>query len=408
MAPASPPPDERVNAYAGLLASPDVRRLILASTIARLPAAMLPLAILLLVVETSGSIAAGGLIAGAFGLGRAAVSPAVGALIDRAGQPRVLIVGSLVQAVFVVLLVTAARAHVNLVAVGAVAVAAGAASPPVQASLRALWPRLTTTAQRDAAYSFDATSQELIWIFGPLLVAATLGISSAATAVLAAALVGCLGVGLFAATPASRDAPRSASGRFALGALNVAGLRPLVATSAGAGFAWGALSFGVSALAVQLGQRQASGFLLAALSAGSITGGLAYGAWTWRSTLITRYRALLIACTVAAAPMLFATSIAFALPAGFLAGLPLAPLYAASYVLTGRIAQRDSMTEAFTWTSSAFAFGVALGNGISGVAAQSAGVHAAFGLACLAPLAAWFVTPLIRDRGAAAESAQAG
>src|SRR3954447_12849551 len=61
VAPASPPLEERVNAYAGLLASPNVRRLIFASTIARLPAAMLPLAILLLVVETSGSIAAGGL-----------------------------------------------------------------------------------------------------------------------------------------------------------------------------------------------------------------------------------------------------------------------------------------------------------------------------------------------------------
>ena len=58
--------------------------------------------------------------------------------------------------VLLVLLVLAARANVNLFAVGALAVAAGGASPPVQASLRALWPHVTTATQRDAAYSFDA------------------------------------------------------------------------------------------------------------------------------------------------------------------------------------------------------------------------------------------------------------
>src|SRR5262249_40541172 len=152
--------------------------------------------------------------------------------------------------------------------------------------------RVTSPAQHDAAYSFDATSQELIWIAGPLLVAAILGSGTAATAVIASAVLGCAGVAVYATTRAARDAPRSPAQSSLGGRRSAAGLPPLVATSAFEGFAWGALSLGLSALAVQVGQRQASGVLLAVLSIGSIAGGLAYGSRKWRSDLVTRFQAL--------------------------------------------------------------------------------------------------------------------
>ncbi len=385
-----------MNAYATLLVSGEVRRLVGASMLARLPTAMLPLAIVLLVVETGRSIAAAGLIAGGFVLGRAIVSPAVGALIDRIGQPLVLIGGASAQAVMLVALVTAAEAHVHPLLVGAVAVAAGSASPPVQASLRALWPLITGEAQRDAAYSFDATSQELIWISGPLIVGATVVLTSAAIAVIAASVLGWAGVVLFATSSASRRAPHEAGRRFGRGALTVRGLQVLIATSACAGFAWGALSFGVSALAIHLGSRQSSGLLLAALSAGSITGGLLYASRAWKASVMDRYRALFVASSALAAPLLLVGSVLAALPAALIAGLPLAPLYGASYVLTGRVAPRDAITEAFTWTSSAFALGVGLGTSAGGVATQWVGSWSAFAVACVAPLGGCALTFLTR------------
>ncbi len=394
--------------YLALLGSATVRRLVLGASIARLPTGMLPLAILLLVVETSGSIAAAGLIAGAFSLGRSIVSPAVGALIDRAGQTPVLVGGSVLQAVLLVALVAAAEARLALLAVGAIAAVAGAASPPVQASLRALWPQVTNTpAQRATAYSFDATSQELIWIAGPLIVAAMLGSGSAAAAVIASGVFGCAGVALYATTSAARHAPRAATTRSFAGALAAPGFVPLVGTSAFEGVAWGALSFGLSALAVQVGQRQSSGLLLAALSVGSVAGGLYYGSREWRADLADRFRNLLILSAVLAGPLLVAGSVVFAIPAAIVSGLPLAPLYASSYLLTGTIAPRDRITEAFTWTSSAFSLGVGLGTAASGVAVGSAGVRGAFGLACLAPLAACVLVPLVRGRRAIPETAEA-
>lgn len=385
--------------YAALLSRPDVRWLIAASMIARLPAAMLPLAILLMVHGRTGSLAAAGLVVGAYGIGRAAVSPVVGALIDRVGQFRVLVVGGGVQAALLICLVAAAELRLSLVVSAVVALAAGAAVPPIQACLRALWPVVAVgQVARDAAYSFDATSQELLWIAGPLAVAALLTVASPASVVIIAAVIACIGVGLFALSPISRSWRGSATERPRFGALAGRDLRALLVTSVFVGINWGAMTFGLTALAVGLGNNRASGVLLAALSAGSITGGLMYGARAWRRAVADRYRVLLVAAATCCLPLVFASSIGTAVPMSFLAGLPLAPVYASMYILTGRVARRGTTTEAFTWISSTFALGVSLGTAGAGAAGQALGVHSAFTLACLGAAAAALLALLVKDR----------
>jgi MFS family permease len=382
-----------LSGYAGLLARADVRRLVIASMVARLPTATLPLAILLLLHERTGSLAASGLAVGAFGLGRAAVSPIAGALIDRMGQARILVTGAAAQAVLLVAFVAAVEVGVPVYAVAAMAVAAGAASPPVQACLRALWPVVTTgVPAREAAYSFDATSQEMIWIVGPLRVAALLTVGSAAAAVLVCAFIGCVGVALFASSPISYAwrGPKSVE-RARLGALAGRDLRVLVVTVACTGISWGALTFGLTALAVELANGKASGLLLACVGVGSIGGGLLYGGRRWGWSVPARYRALLVANVACGAPLLFAGSVLAAVPMSLLAGLPLAPVYASAYILTGRVAPAGTTTEAFAWTSSAFALGVSVGMSLAGVAGQVIDVHAAFGLASGASAAAWLI-----------------
>lgn len=374
-------------------------RLVAGSMVARLPTAMLPLAILLMVHDRTGSLAAAGLVVGLFGLGRAVVSPAVGALVDRLGQAGVLTAGVLIQAALLVALVAVAQMQPQLILVAVVATVAGAASPPVQACLRALWPVVAADdAAREAAYSFDATSQELIWIAGPLLVAVLLVVMQPAAVVNVCAVIGCVGVGLFVSSPISR-AWRGARrrGRIWPGALAGGNLRALVATSTFAGVTWGALAFGLTALAVNLGNSRASGVLLAAVSIGSIAGGLLYGGRAWGWSTLGRYRLLLTVTIVCGLPLLIANSIAVALPMSLLAGFPLAAAYAASYVLTGRSAMEGTTTEAFTWTSSAFALGVALGNSGGGVVGQAVDVHAAFALACLASGVAALLSLLVRE-----------
>ena len=388
-----------LSGYADLLARADVRRLVIASMVARLPTAMLPLAILLLIHERTGSLAAAGLAVGAFGLGRALVSPVAGALVDRMGQVRVLVTGATAQVILIIGLVVAVQLGGPLFAVVVVAVVAGAASPPVQACLRALWPVVTSgIPAREAAYSFDATSQEVIWIAGPLLVAALLTVGSAAAAVIVSAAIGFAGVALFASSPISHGWRGSTSGpRARFGALAGRDLRVLIVTGSFTGLSWGALTFGLTALAVELASNRASGLLLACVSMGSIAGGLLYGGRRWGWSILRRYRALLVANVACGAPLLLAGSVLAAVPMAILAGVPLAPVYASAYILTGRAAPNGTTTEAFTWNSSAFALGVSVGMGLAGAAGQAIDVHAAFALSCAASAAAWLLSRLIRS-----------
>jgi MFS transporter len=391
-----------LSGYAGLLARSGVRRLVIASMVARLPTAMLPLTILLLIHERTGSLAAAGLAVGAFGLGRAIVSPVAGALVDRVGQPRVLLTGAAAQVILLVSLVESVDRSAPLYAVIAAATAAGAASPPVQACLRALWPIMTTgTPAREAAYSFDATSQEMIWIAGPLLVAALLGVGSAAATVVVTAVIGFGGVALFASSPISHGWRGSTDVKRArLGALAGRDLRVLIVSGTCTGMSWGALTFGLTALAVQVANSKASGILLACVSVGSIAGGLLHGGRRWGWSVLARYRALLVANLACGAPLLIAVSVIAAIPMSIIAGLPLAPVYASAYILTGRAAPPGTTTEAFTWTSSSFGLGVSLGMSLAGVAGQAIDVHAAFALACAASAAAWLIARFIRSTNA--------
>lgn len=382
-----------------LLSRPDVRRLVISSMVARLPSAMLPLVLLLLVHGRTGSLAAAGLVVGGYGVGRAVVSPAVGALVDQHGQPRVLIVGASAQAALLAGLLAAVEAQPNILVMAVLGAAAGSATPPIQACLRALWPVVTVDgADREAAYSFDATSQELIWIAGPLLVAALLIVVQPAAIVILCAVIGAAGVALFASSPISRGWRGSRQqGRVWAGALAGSNLRTLVVTSTFAGVTWGSLTFGLTALAVSIGASLASGVLLAGVSIGSISGGLVYGSREWAWPTLRRYRLLLGLTAVCGIPLLFVQSIPVALPLSVVAGLPLAAVYAGSYVLTGRSAMAGTTTEAFTWTSSAFALGVAAGNTGAGSVSQVFGVHAAFGLACIASVVAVMVALWVRE-----------
>jgi hypothetical protein len=396
----APTRDSFLAGYSDLLRRSEVRRLVSGSMIARLPSAMLPLAILLLVNTRLGSLAAAGLIVGAFSIGRAAASPLVGALIDRLGQFWVLVSGAAAQAILLGGLLLAVQARASVAVTAIVAALAGAATPPIQACLRALWPVVAPgDAARDAAYSFDATSQELIWIFGPLLVSLLLLIAAPGVVVVVCAAIGFAGVTLFVVSPVSRGWRGSRdSKRSRLGALGSRDLRALLVTVVFAGVSWGALTFGVAALAVSLGSSRASGLLLSLVSVGSISGGVLIGARRWNWSTIKRYRALLAATVVCSAPLLLASSIAIAAPMSLIAGFPLAATYASQYILTGRSAQQGTTTEAFTWLSSMFALGISVGYAGAGAASQAIDFHAAFAVACLASGAAALLVLLMRDR----------
>ena len=128
-------------------------------------------------------------------------------------------------------LVVAAQARVAMAALVALAALAGAVQPPVAGCIRALWSQLACDEQSlETAYALDATTQEVIWTLGPLLVGSTAVALSPAAAVLLCAVFTVCGTIFFAASKLSSDWRAQAHERSRAGALASPGLRALLPT----------------------------------------------------------------------------------------------------------------------------------------------------------------------------------
>ena len=115
----------------------------------------------------------------AFGAGTAVSAPVAGRALDRLGQRRLLPLLAIGFAAALTALAVASG-HSGPGVLDAVAAAAGLTRPPVEAALRAMWPKLVPP-NRVAAYALDSTVQELIWIGGPLLLALLLATAAASS-----------------------------------------------------------------------------------------------------------------------------------------------------------------------------------------------------------------------------------
>ncbi|MGB2712262.1 MAG: MFS transporter, partial [Conexibacter sp.] len=188
----------RARAYAVLLQPEGARRLLLTALLGRIPIGVFSLAIVLVVREQTGSFAQAGAASAAFALGAGVLAPLQGRLVDRFGQPAVLIPSALVNAAALVGLVAAADggAHGWLLAV--LAAIGGAAVPPLAACMRSQWAALFAddASARGTAYSLESVFNELIFIAGPLLTTVLVAAWSPGLALLVAvggSLVGTLG-----------------------------------------------------------------------------------------------------------------------------------------------------------------------------------------------------------------------
>jgi len=384
--------------YRALLAIPGFRRLVLGAIAGRLPSGMFSLAILLLVHARTGSFATAGLALAAYTLAGAVAGPVLARAVDRRGQTRVLGASASVQAAAAILLALSVQLHVGASALVLLAAAIGASQPPLAGCIRALWPEVATDEHTlQTIHSLDATSQELIWTLGPLLVGAAAALIAPQAGVVLCAAITLAGTALFATSRHSR-AWRPVGREQSRGALASPGLPVLLVTVALAGLLIGAGDVGLPALAAARHSRWAAGPLLAAFSLGSMAGGLAYAARAWRVAPVRRYGTLLLGSALALIPLLAAPPLPAAVPLAFLAGLALAPLISTQLTLVGALSTPASATEAFTWHRSATIAGMAIGSALAGMLVQRHGPGAAFAPAIAALVIAWILTQLWRDR----------
>ena len=391
----------RLRVYLDVLRKPSVSRLLGSAVVGRMPTAMAGLAIVLLVREAGGSYAVAGLVAGAYSIALALTSPLLGRLVDRVGQTRVLVGSAAASALSFGALAAAGRSASPAV-LAVLAALAGASIPPVAACMRALWSELLGHGgQLQAAFAVESTVQELIFVIGPPLVALLAAVFSPAAAVLGTGALLLIGVGVFAATPASRAWRGQRRAADWAGPLRSRGIRAVLASIVLLAGAFGIVEVTVVADAEQLGSRTLAGPLLALWAAGSMIGGLAFGSRASDRGPEQRMIGLLF-LVVAGIALLAVAGGLVQLGAGMvLAGLGIAPAIACLYLLVDRLAPAGTVTEAFTWVTTAFATGFAVGNALGGTLVQQVGIDAAFLIAAGGVAAAALLARLRRHALAA-------
>jgi MFS family permease len=379
--------------YARVLRVPHARALLLAELPARLPIGINGLAIVLFCREHTGSYAAAGAVAAAFGAAVGLTSPLIGRLIDRRGLAPVVVPSSILHAAAMAALVACGLAGSPVWLLVALAAAAGAFLPPLGSISRSLWPRLLADEEPgllSTALALEGVLIELIFVTGPLLTAALAALVDPAAPLILSPVLLLGGLCGFLVQPPVRTWVISAhaASHGALGALRSPGIRTLLLTTAPMGFCFGAMEVTLPAFSEHEGRRALAGVLVAIWSLGSAAGGLAYGARAWTGPAGRRYARLAALLPVGYLPLALAPSFGVMAMLVLLAGVCIAPTLTAVNQIAGDVAPPGAETEAYTWPTMALVAGIAAGNGGAGALVESGpwqlGTLAAAGAAAIA------------------------
>jgi MFS family permease len=360
-------PASRVT-YRAVLGSPHVARLLGGTLTGRLPNGMAPVAILLWTLAAGGSIAFGGLLSALYGLASGLSQPVKGRAMDRFGQTAVHLPATVLNS-SLLLALPVAGPHGGTTLATTLVVAAGLTTPPLEAGLRALWPSVLPDPRlRHAALALDTGTQGLLYIVGPLLVAALASAHSPAVALAATAALGLAGTLVVATAPPSRRwrpapaAPGAGPGRR----LASPGLVALFVSLAGIGFAIGALNVWAVAMAEQHGRDILSGLLPAAFSTGSFLSGLVYGRRTWPASSTRQLLIGSAAFLTGWLPLLALPGPHTATAAVIVPGAFLTVVVACAYVTTDALTPAGRTSEAYAWLILSIGAGQAAGTALAG------------------------------------------
>ncbi|MEV6753287.1 MFS transporter [Streptomyces sp. NPDC051214] len=373
------------------------------SFLGRLPVAMIQFGSVLLVTETSGSLATGGVVACALALGQVTMGPLVGRLADRRGQRPVVLGFSLLNAVAIALYTLGALLGLPTPALVALAVLAGASIPGIGPLARARAVPLVREAGGDdrvvnTVLSLESTMDEVSFVLGPAFVGLAAVVGHPAYAFGAAALLVAVCGSGFALHPTGRTtrvtgrAPRARGGRERLP-------RQVVVVRVGlvfVGVLLGACGAGITALTEELGRPGQAGLVYAAMGVMSAVVGLSMAALPERFGLYARWRVATAAAALLSLPLVWTDSMTGLYLVVTVFGAIFAPNLITGFALTERSCPPRRLAEGMTFAASAFVGGQAVTLAVAGRLAESHGPAAAFALGSAAAAVAFLVALVAR------------
>ena len=357
--------------FGRVLRAPHVPWLLAMSFVGRLPFGILGLAILLFVHDRTGSFATAGAVSAAYGFAAALGSPVQGRMIDRLGQTRVIVPAAVLAGSGGAALVALGLTGAPVAALVGPAVVLGLANPQLSAALRSLWGDLLDSPEAiRTALALDAIVLESVFIGGPLLAGILIAVASPAAALVAGITLAAVGALGFAASPASRRWRGAGSPGGLLGPLASPGMRTLLLAALPFGIAFGTLEVGLPAFGVAEGSESLGGYAIAAMSVGSLIGGLTYGALP-PSDVRRAYLVLVCAFPFGMAVLALPWSALSMLLLAPIAGAAIAPLTAAENEVVGDTVPTGTLTEGYTWIVTATVLGISVGVAAGGALVEA-------------------------------------
>ncbi len=360
--------------YQRVLRSADVRRVLLLGLLLRIPIASAAIVLTLHVVQSLGrSYSEAGLVAAGATLAIAVSGPWRGKLLDRMGLRRVVLPSLIVNAVcwaiapfagYWVLLVLATTAGLFVV--------------PTFSIIRQGVIAVVPDEDRRTALALDGMSVEMAFMVGPVIAVWLATAFDTRFVLFGLEMVGVLvGIALFIVNPTLRPVepdtdvagqlvPRTAW--FRAGFLGICG------AAAASTIVLGGSDVAIVAAMRHFDAVDQMGIVLVPWAAGSLFGGMIYGAI---SRPIQPFL-LLLGLAAATAPMAFAGGTWSLAAISFISGLFCAPTITATVDAVSRVVPSAARGEAMGWHGSFMTAGGALGAPLAGAAIDSWGFGGGF------------------------------
>ncbi|MDO5727817.1 MAG: hypothetical protein Q4Q03_07825 [Bowdeniella nasicola] len=340
--------------------------------VARLPLAMAQLGILLMVTAATDSYTAGGTCAGALAVANAIGAPIAGAITDRRGQRRVVLVQSLLSGIFLIAVVVATRAGWSWPLLAMVAAVAGLFLPQVGTLARIRWRAIVKREgeidreRLQVAFSWEGAGDEASFVLGPATVGLITAILNAQVAVIAAAIVILIFGTSFALHPTAAYVPGSHSAvDVATRAITTVAWLMIISQFL-VGTMFGSIQTGTTVLARAAGSAGMAGLLHALLGLGSATAGIAIAALPTRFTHAWRIQVFSLTLFVLALPLLWVHSLGGLALVLSVMGFAIAPLMITNFSIVELVTIPTRLGAVMTVLAATTGLGYAAGSSSAG------------------------------------------
>jgi MFS family permease len=350
-----------------------------ASFVMRMPIAIYPIGIVLIISARDGRYGFAGVLSACYIFGNGLGTPVLSVLVDRYGQRRLLLPCAVVHAIGVVTLAVLLRTNAPNALLVVPALVFGFSYLSVGSLVRARWaylfdgkPELAT------ALSLESVLDELIFVVGPLI-ATLLATQADPVLVLYLGVALVVGGSLWLATLRTTEPPphpRAETGHVS--ALRTRGMVVLTLATVAMGAVFASAEVSMVAYCGQHGHRALSGVVLAAMAAGSGVSGLVYGAVEWRSDVLRRFRVQSVVFALLPFVLLAAPNIAVLAVVAFVLGLGIAPCLITAFGLIQQIVPARALTEGLSWVSTGINVGYGAGAALVGGIADHHGARSAY------------------------------